>query len=527
MEEKNFTFYAELPRLPWVSGELGQILSILDRPQSIQVPISGEGSLEMQLHASVSEDMTGIEQGEAEGEGNLIEWGPENSRAIERAANNVSSGQVEYGVVIEKRRRERDEQPNLGVLQSSLQWVGEGLPMLPPSENFESEVLGNLEKQISELRLWAGETDQKFNHIKQDLRRIYGDNAESRGTFEGLEKNMENQGNNLTNLRQENARAMEALREMLGQLRGQISVLQQAQSNGGEATSSNTGQILPENFENIFARLGALESRVDQIQIDSVQGKGEVYAEIQAQGKIAQELQPVKMAVGELQKQILGVLDKLPIWQTNLEHIQKEISSMQEYASGLGNELYEIQNESQLNQAEIRDLKGFTIQEFNTLRKFHASELDSVSREMQSGQLKGEEQLKVVASKISQSLVQHQKATEKSLKAIEGCCKWLVQGHMHMIEREKMGGASWHAGSGPSGLAVGGMAANPAATALATASSPPPLFHPTSLTSRTASSVTAKSHYTTEVPILSHPTLPPEFTPSNFPPPSRCEYARP
>jgi len=58
---------------------------------------------------------------------------------------------------------------------------------------------------------------------------------------------------------------------------------------------------------------------------------------------------------------------------------------------------------------------------------------------MQSGQLKGEEQLKVVASKISQSLVQHRKATEKSWKAVEGCCKWLVQGHMHMMEREKWG----------------------------------------------------------------------------------------
>ncbi len=100
-----------------------------------------------------------------------------------------------------------------------------GMPpeYIPPSIAEEVQSLGRRFDHLSSRLL---EQDQTFNQVKGDLRKLYQDNSDNKQQHGEVADLVKDQQGEISLLRTENGRAVQALREMLNGLKLQMDNIQ-------------------------------------------------------------------------------------------------------------------------------------------------------------------------------------------------------------------------------------------------------------------------------------------------------------
>jgi hypothetical protein len=166
--------------------------------------------------------------------------------------------------------------PNFGALQQleqSIKWATPGREIwrkgkppgyIPPSIAEEVQSLGGRFDHLSSRIL---EHDQTFNQVKGDLRRLYQDNGDAKQHQGEVTDMVKRQQGEISILRTENGRSVQALREILNGLTFQMENIQsQSFKRGAEGGTLN--QEVGDELKTLVARVRDLEATMEVIKTD-------------------------------------------------------------------------------------------------------------------------------------------------------------------------------------------------------------------------------------------------------------------
>jgi chromosome segregation ATPase len=118
-----------------------------------------------------------------------------------------------------------------------------------------AEEVQSLGRRFDHLSSRLLEQDQTFNQVKGDLRRIYQDNNENKQHHGEVADMVKAHQGEISLLRTENARAVQALREMLNGLKSQVNNIQS--QNFTRGTEGGTiSQEVGDELVRLMARVG-------------------------------------------------------------------------------------------------------------------------------------------------------------------------------------------------------------------------------------------------------------------------------